>query len=389
MNFNLQELYGRFREALSNQWRGNNKGGFLVTAGLVVYALWWILESLWPYLLLVVLIVVGIKLYMRFMAGYLRGHAPAPPPKVTHVPKAKVVTMPQTSSSPSSRTSPDINSRIPMKVSFRLITILVAVIVVVVLFTRFLIVIPAGTVGVYSLFGKVSANEMNPGLNLVNPLGKVEKMSIRTEQYTMSVAQEEGQRQGDDSIDALSKEGLQLKLDITVLYSLQKDKASDVYSQLGREFAEKVIRPEIRSAIREVVAQYDANAVYSEKRTEMTSKISDGLKSSLLKRGITVEDVLLRNVILPAKLSDSIQEKLQADQEQQRYDFVLQKEEKEAERKRIEAAGQRDAQKIITDGLTPNYLNYLYIQNLKDNKGTIYVPTNPTTGLPLFKGVGQ
>jgi len=374
------------REWFVAQWNSKNRGGAILSVVVTVYFLWEIIKLLWPILLTIVVVGGGALYFLR----YMKGSPKSPPGKVTQVPKVKVETMPR-STSASQQSSPQsvFNSRFPMKISFRLISILVGLIILGIVFTRFLVVVPAGTVGVYSLFGKVSSNEMSSGLNLVNPLGKVEKMSIRTEQYTMSVAHEEGQRLGDDSIDALSKEGLQLKLDITVLYSLQKDKASDVYSQLGREFAEKVIRPEIRSAIREVVAQYDANAVYSEKRTEMTSKINDGLKNSLTKRGINVEDVLLRNVILPAKLSDSIQEKLQADQEQQRYDFVLQKEEKEADRKRIEAAGQRDAQKIIADGLTPNYLNYLYIQNLKDNKGTIYVPTNPTTGLPLFKGVGQ
>ncbi|MFZ2969617.1 MAG: prohibitin family protein, partial [Minisyncoccia bacterium] len=97
--------------------------------------------------------------------------------------------------------------------------------------------------------------------------------------------------------------------------------------------------------------------------------------------------ILLRNVILPAKLDQSIQEKLQAEQESQRYDFVLEKEKKEAERKRIEAEGIRDAQKTISESLSPEYINYLYIKELKDRAGTIYVPTNPDNGLPLFKGV--
>lgn len=380
MNTLVAKYFTAFRNWISGQWKNGNRGGTILIVAALCYIGWWLLKTLWPLLLPALIIGGGIKYYLR----YMRGYAKSPPGKVKQWSK-KIFTMPQTDTPPTS----SFNQQFPMKVSIRLIIILVALIVAVVLFTRFLVVVPAGTVGVYSLFGKVSPNEMSSGLNLVNPLGKVEKMSIRTEQYTMSIAKEEGQRTGDDSIDALTKEGLQIKLDITVLYSLQKEKASDVYLQLGRDFAEKVIRPEIRSAIREIAAQYDANAVYSEKRTEMTQKIGEGLKKSLSPRGITVEDVLLRNVILPPKLSDSIQEKLQADQEQQRYDFVLQKESKEAERKRIEAAGQRDSQKIINESLSPNYLNYLYIQNLKDNKGTIYVPTNPTTGLPLFKGVGQ
>lgn len=382
----LTQYFNTFRTWISGQWRTGNRGGAILIVAIICYVGWWLLKTFWPFLVTILIVGSGIKYYLR----YMRGTAKSPPGRVTQIPPEKIFTTPRTESkTPSPPATTSSNPLFPMKVSIRLIVILVALIVVGVLFTRFLVVIPAGTVGVYSLFGKVSPNEMNSGLNLVNPLGKVEKMSIRTEQYTMSIAAEEGNRVGDDSIDALTKEGLQLKLDITVLYSLQKDKASDVYLRLGRDFADKVIRPEIRSAIREVAAQYDASAVYSEKRTEMTTKISERLVSSLNPRGVTVENVLLRNVILPQKLSDSIQEKLQADQEQQRYDFVLQKESKEAERKRIEAAGQRDSQKIIADSLTPNYLNYLYIQNLKDNKGTIYVPTNPTTGLPLFKGVGQ
>lgn len=379
------QYFNTFRNWISGQWHSGNRGGAIIVVAVICFVGWWLLKTFWPFLLTIAIIGGGIRYYLR----YMRGTAKSPPGKVTQIPKEKIVTMPRNENSSPSSSQPAFNPQFPMKVSIRLIVILVALIVVGVLFTRFLVVIPAGTVGVYSLFGKVSPNEMSSGLNLVNPLGKVEKMSIRTEQYTMSIAKEEGQRSGDDSIDALTKEGLEIKLDLTVMYSLQKEKASDVYLQLGRDYTEKIIRPAIRSSIREIAAQYDANAMYSEKRSEMTQKISEGLKKSLAPRGIAVEDVLLRNVILPQKLSDSIQEKLQADQEQQRYDFVLQKEEKEAERKRIEAAGQRDSQKIIADGLTPSYLNYLYIQNLKDNKGTIYVPTNPTTGLPLFKGVGQ
>lgn len=115
----------------------------------------------------------------------------------------------------------------------------------------------------------------------------------------------------------------------------------------------------------------------------------DNLKSKLEPRGITVEDLLLRNINLPADLAQSIQEKLQAEQEAQKYDFLLDKERKEKERKIIEAEGQRDAQKIISDSLTENYLYYSYINQLKDRQGTIYVPTSPSTGMPLFRNLGE
>ncbi len=264
---------------------------------------------------------------------------------------------------------------------------IVVLIVISAMALRFLVVIPAGFTGVYVLFGKVSATELHSGINFVNPLGRVVKMSTRTEEYTMSIANAEGQRLGDDSISALTNEGLNVKLDITVLYHLDESKADDIYKNVGLNFVEKVIRPSIRSIIREEVAKYSAKEIYSDKREELSVEILQKLETDLKDRGIIVEDVLLRNVQLPAQLAKSIQDKLTAEQEAQKYDFVLDKATKEAERKRIEARGQRDSQQIINESLTDRYLEYLYIQSLKDREGTIYVPTNPDNGLPMFKNV--
>ncbi|MCK4891939.1 MAG: prohibitin family protein [Candidatus Pacebacteria bacterium] len=250
-----------------------------------------------------------------------------------------------------------------------------------------IVIIPAGETGVYHLFGKVKDAEIKSGLHIVNPLAQITKLSIRTEQYTMSIVQGEGEKIGDDSIDALTSEGLTVKLDITVFYHLVEDSSSDVFKELGINYQEKIIRPEIRSAIREVVAGYDSKSIYSDKRDEIINTIRQKMTDNIEPRGIAIEQVLLRNVILPAKLDASIQEKLQAQQESQRYDFILEKEKKEAERKRIEAEGQRDAQKTINESLTAEYLNYMYIRELKDREGTIYVPTNPDNGMPMFKGI--
>ncbi|MFC1645420.1 prohibitin family protein [Patescibacteria group bacterium] len=273
-----------------------------------------------------------------------------------------------------------------MEMSRNKVWIAVAIVVAIIAIINVLVVIPAGYTGVQTLFGKVKVKELASGMHVVNPFVNIEKMSIRTEEYTMSIAQGEGQKYGADQIQALTKEGLMIDLDITVFHHLIEDKASDVYRELGSNFQEKIIRPEIRSAIREVIAKYDAKDVYSDKRAEVSSAINNRLTETVEPRGIVVEQVLLRNVTLPAKLSSSIQEKLQAEQESQRYDFLLEKEKKEADRKRIEAAGQRDSQKIIDESLTENYLEYLYIRELKDRQGTIYVPTGGN-GLPLFKSV--
>jgi len=253
--------------------------------------------------------------------------------------------------------------------------------------SAFWVVVDAGETGVRSFFGKVRDNEFHSGFHLKNPLERVTKMNTRTQEYTMSVAQGEGERYGADAITALTKEGLSVDLDITVLYRLIEEKASDVYRDVGLLYDETIIRPSIRSVIREVIAEYDAKEIYSEKRQEAAQRISEVLVGKLEPRGIELEDVLLRHVQLPPDLAQSIQQKLQAEQEAQRYDFILQTEQKEAERKRIEAEGQRDAQAIINQSLTSNYLNYLYIQNLQEREGTIYVPTNPGTGVPLFRGL--
>ncbi|MBD3311180.1 MAG: prohibitin family protein [Candidatus Magasanikbacteria bacterium] len=253
--------------------------------------------------------------------------------------------------------------------------------------SSFWVVVPAGETGVLSLFGKVKDNEYSSGFHLKNPFVRVTLMTIRTQDYTMSITQGEGERYGSDVITALTKEGLSVDLDITVLYHLREEKASDVYRDIGLNYDEVVIRPQIRSVIREVIAQYNSKDIYSEKRQEAAKKILDQLKVKIDPRGIEVEDVLLRHVELPENLANSIQQKLQAEQEAQRYDFILEAEEKEAERKRIEAAGQRDAQQIINQSLTSNYLNYLYIQSLKDREGTIYVPVNPNTGIPMFRSL--
>ncbi|MEA2065425.1 MAG: prohibitin family protein [Patescibacteria group bacterium] len=265
--------------------------------------------------------------------------------------------------------------------------IIAAAVLLIIILAISIVVIPAGETGVYHLFGKVKEKEFSSGIHLKNPIAKITKMSIRTEEYTMSIVKGEGKIKSADAIRALTEEGLEVDLDITVLYHLDENKASNVFKDLGLNYEEKIIRPGIRSGIREVVANYKARDIYSEKRQEASIKILERLKKDIDTRGIIVEEVLLRNIKLPAKLSNAIQEKLTAEQESQRYEFILQKEEKEAERKRIEAAGQKDAQKIINESLSSNYLNYLYIKELKDREGTIYVPVNPQSGMPMFKGL--
>jgi regulator of protease activity HflC (stomatin/prohibitin superfamily) len=271
----------------------------------------------------------------------------------------------------------------------RVVLVFVGALVLAVILVRSIVIVDAGTVGVYSFFGKVRDVSLSAGIHLINPLAHIIPMSVRTEQYTMSIAPGEYQAPEPDPVAALTKEGLRVDVDLTALYRLDPAKAADIYRTVGLDYEEKVIRSEIRSAVREVVANYEAKDLYSDKRQEAAQKIISDLAAKIEPRGVILEDILLRNVKLPAQLEQSIQDKLKAEQESQRYDFVLEREKKEAERKRIEAAGQRDSQKIISDSLTTNYLYYLYVSQLKDRQGTIYVPTSPDTGMPMFRSLGQ
>lgn len=270
---------------------------------------------------------------------------------------------------------------------FRLALFTIVVLIGLSFVGSFWVIIGTGQTGVQSLFGKVRDQELSSGFHLKNPFVRITKMNIRTQEYTMSIAKGEGKRFAADAIAALTKEGLNVDLDITVLYHLDEEKSSDVFRDVGLEYDEVIIRPQIRSVIREVIARYDAKDIYSEKRQEATSAILVDLQNRLAVRGIEVEEVLLRNVQLPGDLAQSIQEKLQAEQDAERYDFVLEQEKKEAERKRLEAEGQRDSQQIINQSLTPRYLQFLYIESLKEREGTIYVPVDSNNGLPLFRGI--
>jgi len=240
-------------------------------------------------------------------------------------------------------------------------------------------IVPAGNVGVRDLFGDVSAREIPSGLHAKHPLAQIRKMSIKTQEYTMSIASEEGERQGrSDTISALTKEGLPVDLDVTVLYRLNPEKASDVYKTIGMDYAEIVVRPKIREAIRSNAALYMAKEMYSEKRQDLQNGIRVYLSDTLTERGIEIEDVLLRHIGLPEKLKAAIEEKLSAEQEAQRMEFVLDKERKEAERKEVEAGGLAKAQGIIAESLTPEYLQWRYITTLEglvDSQNTTFVIT--------------
>ena len=228
--------------------------------------------------------------------------------------------------------------------------------------------IEPGQVGVKTLFGKIQDGILTEGLNFVNPLVEVAKFDVRTQNYTMSAVHDEGPKSGDDAIRVLAADGLEVIIDLSVLYHIIPDKASEILRNTGtREvITDKIIRPLARTKIRDNAVYYDAVALYSTKREEFQQKITKTIEKDFLDRGIVLEDILIRNITLPESVKLAIESKINAEQESQKMKFVLEKERQEADRKRVEAQGISDYQRILTATLTDKLLQYEQIKVQKE-----------------------
>jgi prohibitin 1 len=237
--------------------------------------------------------------------------------------------------------------------------------------------VPAGSVGVVTLFGRVTGDTLNPGIHMINPLKNVNEMVVRTQSLKESAA-------------VPSNEGLVMNLDTSVVFHLNPGRAADVYEKLGNHYIDAIIEPTVRSAVRDSTASHSANALYSSARQEVQDQIRGTLQRELGRRGIEVEEVLLRDIQLPLSLKASIELKQQAEQESLAMNFKLQKEEQEAKRKRIEAQGIRDFQMTVSQGISQQLLEWKGIEATetlaKSPNSKIIVIGNTKNGLPLVMG---
>lgn len=222
--------------------------------------------------------------------------------------------------------------------------------------------IDAGKIGVKKLFGKVQPDILRSGLHFINPLVNVIRMDVRTQNYTMSGIHDEGAQVGDDAIRVLTSDGLEVIIDLTVLFRLNEQEAPRILQEIGIDYVDKIVRPISRTKIRDNAVYYQAVELYSLKRDEFQQRIYHGIDSVFKTRGLELEQLLVRNITLPAAVKGTIEEKIQAEQEAQKMTFVLQKERQEAERKRVEAQGISDYQKIINATLTEKQLQYELIK---------------------------
>ncbi len=225
--------------------------------------------------------------------------------------------------------------------------------------------IDAGQIGVKSLFGKVSDDVLTSGLSLVNPMVDVKTVDIKTQNYTMSGVHDEGDKANDDAIRVLTADGLEVIIDLTVLYRVIGQEAPRIVKETGLDYKDKIVRPLTRTKIRDNAVYFTAIELYSNKRDQFQNRIFKSIEDDFKKRGLVLEQLLVRNITLPNNVKTSIEEKIKAEQEAQKMEFVLQKEKQEAERKRVEAQGIADYQRIMSSGLTDKQLQYEQIQVLK------------------------
>ena len=236
-------------------------------------------------------------------------------------------------------------------------------------------VVEAGQVGIASTLGNLE--RYDPGLHLKTPLTSVQILSTKTQLL-------------EQSNFVPTKEGLTVELDTAVLTRLDPDQAVELYRTIGPSFVEKLVTPEASSSVRGLTSESEAKALYTSGRNELQSRLQSELTNKLAPKGIVVEDVLLKNVVLPKALSNSIQEKARAEQESARMEFVLLKETQEAKRKAIEAEGIAEFQKIVTKGITPSLLQWKGIEATeklaKSPNSKVVIMGNSKDSLPVILG---
>ncbi|MDP4268889.1 MAG: prohibitin family protein [Bacteroidota bacterium] len=244
--------------------------------------------------------------------------------------------------------------------------------------------IEPGEVGVQKLFGKVSNEILESGLNVINPLVDVVPFNIKTQNYTMSGVHDEGDRSGDDAIRVLSADGLEVVIDLTVLYKVIPAEAPRILREIGPDYINTIVRPICRTKIRDNAVYYDAVALYSTKRDEFQTRIFKTIEHDFQKRGLVLEQLLVRNITLPKSVKQTIESKINAEQEAQKMTFVLQKERQEAERKRVEAQCIADYQKILSTGLSDKQLQYEMIKAIATSPNAKLIIMDSKKSAPII-----
>jgi len=259
------------------------------------------------------------------------------------------------------------------------------------------VVVPAGNVGVvFNIFGGVQSRPLGEGLHIVLPvLQQVTLYDVRQQELTLAAAT-------GDKINARSAEGLEIDVDVTVLFQVIRDRAPKLHQDIGPNYQEIRIRPEVRSQIRDGISEYRAADLISVKRAELQQRIQNNLVESLQRDNIRVLNVLLRDVRIPEAITQAIEEKQAAEQQVEVEENRRRQAEIAAQRRVVEAEGERDAQIAKAEGeaqaLTlrgealrenPEIIQLEVAQRLAPSIQTIMLPTEGNFLLDVRGLVGR
>ena len=238
-------------------------------------------------------------------------------------------------------------------------------------------VIDPASVAVVVTMGSLSQDSLGPGLHFVSPFAQVTSFTLKTQLL-------------EQANHVPTKEGLTVELDVACLFHITPDKVRDVYLTLGDKYQSTIVEPELASAVRGLTSEAEASALYTSGRAEMQAKLLTELQNALGPRGITVENVLLKAVVLPQLLKESIEKKVSAEQDSERMQFIIAKEKQEASRKAIEAQGIADFQRIVSANVTSALLTWKGIEATREisqssNTKIVFVGNSPNS-LPVIMG---
>ncbi len=252
--------------------------------------------------------------------------------------------------------------------------------VIIYLSSSIFVTIQSGEAGVlYKKFGEgtVTDRYYGEGFHIIAPWNKMYVYDVRTQQEN-------------EVMEVLSKNGLTIKLEISFRYSPQVDMLGRIHKELGKNYAEKVVFPEIRSSARKVIGSFDPEELYSSKRDFIQEAIYEETKANVERKYISLDAILIRGVELPPTIRTAIENKLKQEQESKEYEFRLEKEAKEAERKRIEAKGIKDFQDIVSEGISDKLLKWKGIEATlelaKSENAKVVVIGQGKEGLPIILG---
>jgi regulator of protease activity HflC (stomatin/prohibitin superfamily) len=256
----------------------------------------------------------------------------------------------------------------------RLLLLIAIAIIAIVMIVNTVLVVDAGHIAVIFNTASGGLSARYPGTNILIPgLQKPIIYDTRVQTYTMSGTYAEGERRGDDALDALTKDGQVVRLDISVRFHVDPNTVTKLHERIGLDYVDKVVRPEIRNQIRLAVSAYPVTEVYSEKRTEIQVKSLNSMIPKFRANYLVLDEVLIRNVRFSPEFEKAIELKQIAQQEAQRMEYVLQRENLEKQRKIIEAEGEAESIRLkgIVLASNPALIQYEYVQKIAPGIQTI------------------